>query len=116
MPQARKKTALSDIDPEAMLEHAAYAARLLTVLANEKRLMLLCLLVEGECSVSELNANVDLSQSALSQHLAVLREDGLVTTRREAQTIYYTVSPGPTQRVIQTLHDVYCGNGPASCK
>lgn len=109
MPQARKKTALSDIDPEAMLEHAAYAARLLKVLANEKRLMLLCLLVEGECSVSELNANVDLSQSALSQHLAVLREDGLVTTRREAQTIFYALAPGPAERIIATLHDIYCG-------
>ena len=109
MPQARKKTALSDIDPAAMLEHAAYAARLLKVLANEKRLMLLCLLVEGECSVSELNAQVDLSQSALSQHLAVLREDGLVTTRREAQTIFYALAPGPAERIIATLHDIYCG-------
>ena len=109
MPQARKKTALGDIDPEAMLEHAAYAARLLKVLANEKRLMLLCLLVEGECSVSELNVHVDLSQSALSQHLAVLREDGLVSTRREAQTIFYSLAPGPAERIIATLHDIYCG-------
>jgi DNA-binding transcriptional ArsR family regulator len=111
MPQARKKPALNDIDPEAMLEHAAYAARLLKALANEKRLMLLCLMVEGECSVSELNAQVELSQSALSQHLAVLREDGLVTTRREAQTIFYTLAPGPAERIIATLHDIYCGDG-----
>ena len=116
MAQTRRKPAPRVMDPESMRAHAADASRLLKALANEKRLMLLCLLVEGERSVGELNARVDLSQSALSQHLAVLREDGLVTTRREAQTIYYTVSPGPTQRVIQTLHDVYCGNGPASCK
>ena len=116
MPQLRRNPTRNTVDPESMRAHAADASRLLKALANEKRLMLLCLLVEGERSVGELNARVDLSQSALSQHLAVLREDGLVNTRREAQTIYYTVSPGPTQRVIQTLHAVYCGNGPASCK
>ena len=64
--------------------------------------------VEGEHSVSELNAKVELSQSALSQHLAVLRADGLVCTRREAQTIYYTLAEGPAQRIIETLHGVYC--------
>lgn len=95
-----------------MRRHASDAARLLRALANEKRLMLLCLLVEGERSVGELNARVDLSQSALSQHLAVLREDGLVTTRREAQTIYYSVADGPAHQVIQTLHAIYCGAQP----
>ncbi|MBS0458575.1 MAG: winged helix-turn-helix transcriptional regulator [Proteobacteria bacterium] len=99
----------SPIDPEAMRAHAADAAQLLRALANDKRLMLLCLLVEGERSVGELNARVDLSQSALSQHLAVLRNDGLVTTRREAQTIYYTLAKGPAQRIIETLHGIYCG-------
>lgn len=82
---------------------------MLKALANEKRLMLLCLLVEGEQSVGKLNAELDLSQSALSQHLAVLRADGLVDTRREAQTIYYSLAQGPAQRIIQTLHDIYCG-------
>ncbi len=95
-----------------MRVHAADASRLLKALANEKRLMLLCLLVEGERSVGELNARVELSQSALSQHLAVLREDGLVATRREAQTIYYTLAPGPAHRIIETLHDIYCGAKP----
>lgn len=93
--------------------HAADAARLLKALANEKRLLLLCLLVEGERSVGELNARVDLSQSALSQHLAVLREDGLVTTRREAQTIYYALAEGPAQQILATLHGIYCGPAPA---
>ena len=115
MPRARRKTTPATIDPESMREHAADATRLLKALANEKRLMLLCLLVEGERSVGELNARVELSQSALSQHLAVLREDGLVTTRREAQTIYYAVAPGPARQVIATLHDVYCGESP-SCE
>ena len=92
-----------------MREHAADASRLLKALANDKRLTLLCLMVDGEQSVGELNAQVDLSQSALSQHLAVLREDGLVTTRREAQTIFYALAPGPAERIIATLHDIYCG-------
>ena len=96
------------MDPEAMRNHATDAAPLLRALANDKRLMLLCLLVEGEHSVSELNAKVELSQSALSQHLAVLRADGLVCTRREAQTIYYTLAEGPAQRIIETLHGIYC--------
>ena len=100
------------MDPEAMRAHAADAAQLLRALANDKRLMLLCALVEGEQSVGELNARVDLSQSALSQHLAVLREDGLVGTRREAQTIYYSLADGPAHRIIETLHGIYCGQVP----
>lgn len=95
-----------------MREHAADASRLLKALANDKRLTLLCLMVEGEQSVGELNAKVALSQSALSQHLAVLREDGLVSTRREAQTIYYTLASGPARRIIETLHGIYCGAPP----
>jgi DNA-binding transcriptional ArsR family regulator len=104
------------MDPESMRAHAADAARLLKALANDKRLMLLCLLAEGERSVGELNARVDLSQSALSQHLAVLREDGLVQTRRQAQTIVYALAPGPAQRVIATLHDIYCGADTPRCE
>lgn len=95
-------------DPVAMRAHAGDAARLLKSIANEKRLQVLCLLAEGERSVGELNARLDLSQSALSQHLAVLREDGLVTTRREAQTIFYGLAVGPVQRIIETLHGIYC--------
>lgn len=91
-----------------MSERACEAAQLLKVLANEKRLMILCLLSEQERSVSELNELVDLSQSALSQHLAVLREEGLVTTRREAQTIYYSPVQGPALDVMHTLYGIYC--------
>lgn len=103
------------MDPEAMRLHAGDAAQLLRALANDKRLMLLCLLVDGERSVGELNAKVELSQSALSQHLAVLRNDGLVTTRREAQTIYYQLADGPAQRIIETLHGIYCGGAQPAC-
>ena len=112
MAQLRRKSVPPTLDPEAMRAHAADAARLLRALANEKRLMLLCTLVEGEKSVGELNSQVDLSQSALSQHLAVLRADGLVATRREAQTIYYSLADGPAHRIIETLHGIYCGGAP----
>ena len=94
---------------ELMNAHAADASRLLKILANEKRLMILCLLVDGERTVGELNAMLDLSQSALSQHLAILREDRLVHARRDAQNVVYSLARGPAQRVIDTLHDVYCG-------
>ena len=95
-----------------MREHAGDASRLLKALANESRLLILCTLSEGELSVSQLNQRVDLSQSALSQHLAVLRRDGIVRTRRESQTIYYSLSAGPAGRLIEVLHDIYCGAGP----
>lgn len=91
-----------------MAGHANEAAQLLRALANPHRLLVLCTLAEGERSVGELNELVPLSQSALSQHLAVLREDGLVETRRDAQTIYYTLSKGPALTVINALHSVYC--------
>lgn len=96
------------IDMDAMRDHADAASRLLKALSNEKRLMILCLLAEGELSVGEINALLDLSQSALSQHLAVLREEDMVQTRREAQTIFYSLVPGPAFQIIQTLHGIYC--------
>ena len=96
------------IDPEAMRTHAGEASRLLKVLANEKRLQLLCLLVDGERNVGELNACLDLSQSALSQHLAILRTEGLVEARREGQAVHYSLAPGPAQDVLETLHGIYC--------
>ena len=92
----------------AMGRHADKAADLLKALANPNRLQILCVLGEGELSVSALNERIPLSQSALSQHLAVLRSDGLVRTRRESQTIYYSVSPGPALDVIQVLHGHFC--------
>src|SRR3546814_14584730 len=91
-----------------MREHAGDAAALLKALANESRLMILCLLADGERSVGEINAMVDLSQSALSQHLAVLREEALVQTRREAQSVYYSLMPGPALAVITNLHGLSC--------
>jgi DNA-binding transcriptional ArsR family regulator len=91
-----------------MRAHAADAARLMKALGNEQRLHILCHLIEGPLSVGELNQRVELSQSALSQHLGVLRELGLVTTRREAQTIHYSIPDGPVVRVMALLQDIYC--------
>jgi DNA-binding transcriptional ArsR family regulator len=88
--------------------HAGAAARLLRALGNARRLEILCQLVHGERSVSEINGAVELSQSALSQHLAVLRRDGIVSTRREAQTIYYRIASDPAKQVMQTLYGIYC--------
>lgn len=92
----------------AMDQQAEAAAELLKAMANPQRLRVLCLLAEGERSVGEINAAVALSQSALSQHLAVLREQGLVQTRREAQSIHYSLVDGPVARLIHALHDIYC--------
>lgn len=94
-----------------MEAHAREAARVLKAMANEYRLLILCQLAEGELSVGELNECIDLSQSSLSQHLAVLRQYGLVDTRRESQTIYYRLAEGPAPRIMQSLYDVYCAPG-----
>lgn len=95
-------------NPEDMRSHADEATRLLKALANSSRLMVLCSLAAGELTVGQINERVPLSQSALSQHLAVLRRDGLVTTRRSAQTIYYSLAEGPAGRIIETLHGIFC--------
>lgn len=105
---AKNQVVLSQ-DAAAMREHAREAAELMKALGNESRLMILCLLAEGEHSVGQLNEVVPLSQSALSQQLARLREQGLVETRRQSQTVYYRLVDGPADRIIQLLHDIYCG-------
>jgi ArsR family transcriptional regulator len=89
-------------------ESAGRAAALLRLLSNEKRLMVLCQLADGELSVGEIQSRVGLSQSALSQHLALLRDEGVVATRRESQTIYYRVADHAAMRIIQTLAELFC--------
>lgn len=90
-------------------KRATSAVNLLKAIANENRLLILCVLNnQGEKSVGELEAIVGLSQSALSQHLARLRKDGLVVTRREAQTIYYSLTPSPVKDVLGCLQRVFC--------
>jgi ArsR family transcriptional regulator, virulence genes transcriptional regulator len=91
-----------------MRPHAEQAADLLRALANEQRLMLLCNLLDGPLTVSELNERVELSQSALSQHLAVLREAGIVSTERRSQSVVYSLPKGVVLRLIAVLRDEYC--------
>ena len=104
-----KAPVASGFDLEKMQAHAGEAAKLLKALATERRRQVLCLLAGGERSVGDINELLDLSQSALAQHLAVLREEGLVKTRREAQLVYYALVPGPAAAVMETLHGIYCG-------
>lgn len=87
---------------------AAAAADLLRALANERRLLILCQLGEGELSVGALQERLGLSQSALSQHLAVLREEGVVGTRRQSQTIFYRIADPAAAQVVATLASIFC--------
>ena len=98
----------AESSPETMRKHACEAARLMRAVGNENRLMVLCALADGELSVSDLLERVDLSQSALSQHLAVLRREDLVTTRRESQSIYYSLSSSTAGKLIDFLYKTYC--------
>lgn len=90
---------------------AREASGLLRTLGNEHRLLILCTLLEGERSVGDLVDKIGLSQSALSQHLARLRRDGLVRTRRSSQTIYYRVAGAEAPAVLATLHSLFCRDG-----
>ena len=99
---------LANFDIARFEASAAEAARLLRALANERRLMILCQLADGELSVGELLPRVGLSQSALSQHLAVLREEGVVATRREAQSVRYRIADPAAVKVVTTLAEIFC--------
>jgi len=96
------------MDIQDLASKSAEASRLLSVLSNQQRLRILCELQSGERSVTSLEAAIGLSQSALSQHLAKLRAAGVVATRREAQTIYYSVSNEKATRVLALLYDMFC--------
>ena len=93
---------------DAVKSKAGEAADFLKSMANDRRLIVLCELAKGERTVGELEAVAGLSQSALSQHLAKLREAKLVETRREAQTIYYSLANPGVKRLIDVLYDLYC--------
>jgi len=97
------------IEADRLVQQSAAATNLLRSLANEQRLLILChLAANGELSVSALGERVRLSQSALSQHLARLRDEGIVAFRREAQTIFYHIADDKAARLLGVLHDIYC--------
>jgi ArsR family transcriptional regulator len=103
---------LATTDITRLEASASSAARLLKTLGNARRLMILCQLAEGEQSVGQLAPRSGLSQSALSQHLAVLREDGIVATRRDGLTVWYRIEDPAAIRVVTTLAEIFCPSDP----
>lgn len=105
-----ERSAASRIGSEAALlqEKAAQASELLKAMANPSRLLILCQLATGEKSVGELEEVVGLSQSGLSQHLALLRREGIVTTRRDAQFIFYSLASREAAAIMRTLYESFC--------
>lgn len=100
-----------------MMEHAAdQASDLLKALSNRHRLLIICQLIDGEHSVGELAEFLSLRDSTVSQHLALLRKDGLVMARRDAQTIYYSITSEPAREILKTLYQVFCAPKPARAK
>jgi ArsR family transcriptional regulator, virulence genes transcriptional regulator len=95
------------MDLSSVEDKAEIAATLLKAISNDKRLLILCALHRGEKNVGELEKIIGLSQSALSQHLARLRRDGIVETRRDAQTVYYSLSNKDVKIILQALYDIY---------
>jgi DNA-binding transcriptional ArsR family regulator len=96
------------IDSDVMQSAADRASDLLKALSNRHRLLIICQLIDGERSVGELASFLDLRDSTVSQHLALLRKDGLVAARRDAQTIYYSIASEPAREVLKTLYQVFC--------
>jgi ArsR family transcriptional regulator, virulence genes transcriptional regulator len=96
------------LDPDMFKDKASEAAGLLRSMANPHRLMILCRLGDKEMSVGELHEGTALSQSSLSQHLGVLRQEGLVRTRRQGQSIFYSIADPAAISVIATLAAIYC--------
>lgn len=93
-----------------MQEKADQAAAMLKSLAHPSRLLVLCALVDREHTAGELEQLVGLSQSAVSQHLAKLRKEGIVVTRRQSQKIFYSLSNDDVRRVLETMHTMYCAD------
>jgi DNA-binding transcriptional ArsR family regulator len=91
-----------------MSQAADTACELLQSLGNRSRLMIMCQLIEGEKSVGQLAGFLDVRESTVSQHLALLRKDRLVATRREGQTIFYSIASEPARRLLELLYEIYC--------
>lgn len=106
--QPRTKSTVQDLDVDMMVANAQKASEFLRALSHEARLVILCLLVEGEKSVSELEAMLSLRQPAVSQQLARLRSDELVATRRDGKNIYYSLARPEVAEIIGALHRAFC--------
>jgi DNA-binding transcriptional ArsR family regulator len=96
------------IQIERMQAAADRASELLKAMANRHRLLILCQLVEGERSVGELAEFLGIRDSGVSQHLALLRKDGLVAARRDGQTIWYSVASAEARVLLSTLYEIFC--------
>ncbi len=96
------------IKPETMEQAADRASELLKALSNRHRLLIICQLIDGERSVGDLAELLGIRDSTVSQHLSLLRRDGLVAARRDGQTIWYSISSGPAREVLETLYRVFC--------
>ncbi len=105
---------LTRFDLTQFEKSASQAAALLQALSNERRLMILCQLVDGEMSVGQLQPRIGVSQSALSQHLALLRNEGIVSTRRAGQSIFYRIVDPASLRIIETLAELFCPPEPGA--
>jgi DNA-binding transcriptional ArsR family regulator len=103
---------VTEMNLQDMLNNSAKAVKLLKAVSNERRLLILCHLLAGELSVGEMNDKLGLSQSALSQHLALLRRNKLVKTRKEAQTVFYSMNSKEAEAVIGLMHNLYCAKLP----
>lgn len=106
---AKRKT-YSQADIENMLVSAREATDFLKAMAHEGRLVILCRLAQGECSVTELENTLSARQAAISQQLSRLRLEGLVTTRRDGKTIYYSISDERVQKMITVVYDLFCND------
>lgn len=104
----RKMNRMMAVNPAELQAKALMVTRLLKAMANPSRLLVLCQLADGEKSVGELELAVGLSQSALSQHLALLRHENVVTTRRAGQNIFYLLSSTEAAAIMHTLYEVFC--------
>ncbi|QEO57380.1 MULTISPECIES: ArsR/SmtB family transcription factor [Francisella] len=93
-----------------MKDNASKASSLLRAISHESRLLILCLLLRHEMSVGQLAEFSDLSQSAFSQHLSVLRKEGLVKTRKESQTVFYSLNDPAVTKILEALYGIYCGD------
>ena len=100
------------INSDSMTVAAESASELLKSLANRHRLLIVCQLIEQERSVGDLAQLVGVRDSSVSQHLALLRKDGIVSARREGQTIWYSIASAPARAVLETLYGVYCAPTP----